>query len=72
MPGWSGQSRRRPSGELARFEYADEEAARALKFELFSRFEERVPEPLRSSFYAALAAFLRYETTIFELPAFER
>ncbi len=55
----------------ARFKYADEEAARAFRFELFARFEERVPEPLRSSFYATVAVFLRFETTIFELPAFE-
>src|SRR6266849_675199 len=55
----------------ARFKYADEEAAREFRFELFSRFEERVPEPLRSTFYAALAVLLRFETTIFELPAFE-
>lgn len=55
----------------ARFKYADEEAARAFRFELFSRFEERVPEPLRSAFYATLAVLLRFETTMFELPAFE-
>lgn len=55
----------------ARFQYADEETARAFRFELFSRFEERVPEPLRSAFYATLAVFLRLETTIFELPPFE-
>ena len=55
----------------ARFRYADEGVARAFRFELFGRFEDRVPEPLRSTFYAALAVLLRCETTIFELPAFE-
>lgn len=62
---------RRVSRLHARFRYADEEAARAFRFELFGRFEERVPEPLRSAFYATLAVLLRFETTIFELPAFE-
>ena len=52
----------------ARFKYADEEAARAFRFELFRRFEECVPEPLRSTFYAALAVLVRLEKTIFELP----
>src|SRR5205807_5953389 len=55
----------------ARFEYADEEVARAFRFELFRRFEECVPEPLRSTFYAALAVLVRLEKTIFELPDFE-
>src|SRR5205807_361957 len=54
----------------SRFKYADEEAGRALKFELFERFEERVPEPLRPAFYGTLATLLWLERTIFELPAF--
>src|ERR1043166_2549166 len=52
------------------FKYADEDALRAYKFELFAPIEERLPEELRSAFYATLAVLLRAERVIFELPEF--
>jgi len=54
----------------ARFKYADEEALRGYKFELFAPIEARLPEELRSAFYAALYVLLRSERVIFELPEF--
>lgn len=52
------------------FKYADEDAFRAYKFELFAPIEERLPEDLRSAFYATLAVLLRDERVIFEMPEF--
>lgn len=53
-----------------RFRYVDEEAFRAYTFKLFAPIEERLPEDLRSSFYAAFAFLLRSECVIFEMPEF--
>src|SRR5947208_1467268 len=52
------------------FKYAEEDALRAYKFELFAPVEERLPEDLRSAFYATLAVLLRSERVIFEMPEF--
>jgi hypothetical protein len=54
----------------AAFRYAGEEAFKAYKFELFGRFEESLPENLRSSFFATLAVLLWMETTIFSEPEY--
>ncbi len=52
------------------FRYVDEDAFTAYKFELFAPIEDRLPEDLRSSFYATLAVLLRNERVIFEMPEF--
>lgn len=52
------------------FRYADEDAFTAYAFKLFRPIEDRLPEDLRSSFYAALYVLLRNERVIFELPEF--
>ncbi len=52
------------------FRYADEDALLRYKFELFAPVEERLPEELRSAFYATLAVLLRGERVIFDLPEF--
>src|SRR5713101_3340961 len=54
----------------AGFKYADEDAFNAYKFELFAPIEERLPEDLRSAFYAALSVLLRSERVIFDMPEF--
>jgi Type IV secretion-system coupling protein DNA-binding domain len=54
----------------AGFRYADEVAFRAYAFELFAPVEERLPDDLRSSFYAALFVLLRDERVIFDMPEF--
>ena len=61
---------RRVSRLHARFKYADEEAFKAYKFELFEPIEQQIPESLRSEFYATLATILMLEETIFEMPEF--
>lgn len=53
------------------FRYADEDALRSYKFELFAPIEERLPEELRSAFYATLSVLLRGEQVIFDMPEFQ-
>ncbi len=54
----------------ANFRYADEDAFRAYKLALFAPVKERLPEDLRSWFYAALSVLLRGERVIFDMPEF--
>lgn len=61
---------RRVSALHVQFRYAGEEAAVGYKCAVFERIEDRIPEPLRLSFYVVLAVLFSQETAIFDLPEF--